>query len=160
MSDELFLAWVAGFFDGEGSVIVEYSKSPESVRGWRTRLLATITQTSVPCLELIQSKLGGTVKVSDHRTPETRRWAVQYVLAYSNQEAHDFLKAIAPYVVVKKEQIELALTYPLYDQRGKKYGNKGNPLPEDIWQYRISIRDKLRSIRAGMKTPARVRFDA
>lgn len=160
MQNELFLAWVAGFFDGEGCVIVEYSKSAKSSRGWRTRLLATITQTSTPCLELIQSKLGGTLKVSDHRTPETRRWAVQYVLAYNNQEAHDFLKAIAPYVVVKKEQVELALQYPLYDTRGKKYGNKGNPLPESVWQHRLSIRDGLRGIRAGMKTAARVRFDA
>jgi hypothetical protein len=160
MSDELFLAWVAGFFDGEGSVIVEYSKSAKSARGWRTRLLATVTQTSTPCLELIQSKLGGTVKVSDHRTAETRRWAVQYVLAYSNQEAYDFLKAISPYVVVKKEQVDLALKYPLYDARGKKYGNKGNPLPEKVWQHRLSIRDGLRNIRAGMKTPARVRLDA
>ena len=160
VEDKLFLAWVAGFFDGEGCVIVEYSKSAGSARGWRTRLLATVTQTSIPCLEKIQDKLGGTIKVSDNRTAETRRWAVQYTLTYSNQEAHNFLKAIAPYSVVKKEQIDLALTYPLYDATGKKYGNKSNPLPDDVWERRLTIRDELRGIRASMKTPARVRYDA
>jgi len=160
MPEELFLAWVAGFFDGEGSVIVEYSKSPESIRGWRTSLHATLTQTSLPCLELVQQKLGGTIKVSDNRTEDTRRWAVQYTWSVRNQHAIQFLKKIAPYSIVKKTQIDLALTYPMFDNRGKKYGNKGNPIPEDIWQQRIDIRSGLQKIRADMKTPARVRPNA
>ena len=160
MSDELFLAWVAGFFDGEGSVIVEYSKSPESYPGWRTSLHATLTQTSLPCLELVQSRLGGTVKTSDNRTADTRRWAVQYTWSVRNQNAIDFLKKIAPYSVVKKEQIELALTYPMFDSRGKKYGNKSNPIPDSVWQKRLEIREGLQSIRASMKTAAKVRCNA
>jgi hypothetical protein len=160
VSDELFLAWVAGFFDGEGSVIVEYSKSPESTRGWRTSLHATLTQTSLPCLELVQSRLGGTVKTSDNRTADTRRWAVQYTWSVRNQNAIEFLQKIEPYSVVKKEQINLALTYPMFDSRGKKYGNKGNPIPDDIWKKRLDIKDGLRSIRASMKTAAKVRHDA
>jgi hypothetical protein len=160
MSEELFLAWVAGFFDGEGCVIVEHSKSPDSTRGWRTSLHATLTQTSLPCLELVQSKLGGTIKVSDNRTADTRRWAVQYTWSVRNQNAIEFLRKILPYSIVKKEQIELAVTYPMFDSRGKKYGNIGNPIPEDVWQKRVEIKDRLRSIRASMKTPARVRSDA
>jgi len=160
MSDELFLAWVAGFFDGEGSVIVEYSKSPESNRGWRTSLHATLTQTSLPCLELVQSKLGGTIKVSDNRTADTRRWAVQYTWSVRNQNAIEFLQKIAPYSVVKKEQIKLALTYPMFDSRGKKYGNKSNPIPDHVWQKRMDIKEGLKAIRASMKTAAKVRCDA
>ena len=160
MTDELFLAWVAGFFDGEGSVIVEYSKSPESSRGWRMSLHATLTQTSLPCLELVQSRLGGTVKTSDNRTEETRRWAVQYTWSVRNQNAIEFLQKIAPYSVVKKTQIDLALTYPMFDGRGKKYGNKGNPIPDDVWQKRLDVKDGLKNIRASMKTAARVRHDA
>jgi hypothetical protein len=160
MQNELFLAWVAGFFDGEGCVIVEYSKSPESNRGWRTSLHATLTQTSLPCLELVQSRLGGTIKVSDNRTADTRRWAVQYTWSVRNHNAIEFLKKIVPYAVVKKEQIELALTYPMFDSRGKKYGNRGNPIPDNVWQKRIEIKDGLRNIRASMKTAARVRCDA
>lgn len=160
VSDEIFLAWVAGFFDGEGSVIVEYSKSPESSRGWRTSLHATLTQTSLPCLELVQAKLGGTIKTSDNRTADTRRWAVQYIWSVRNQNAIEFLQKIYPYSVVKKEQIGLALTYPMFDIRGKKYGNKSNPIPDDVWQKRIEIRDGLKGIRASMKTPAKVRHDA
>lgn len=160
MDEQIFLAWVAGFFDGEGSVIVEYSKSPDSIRGWRTSLHATLTQTSLPCLELVQQRLGGTIKTSDNRTADTRRWAIQYTWSVRNQDAIDFLRKIAPYSVVKKTQIDLALTYPMFDTAGKKYGNKSNPIPEDVWLRRIEIRDGLRNIRAEMKTPARVRGDA
>lgn len=160
MHDPLFLAWVAGFFDGEGSVVVEYSKSPRSSRGWRTSLYATLTQTSLPCLEHMQTYLGGTIKTSDHRSFKTRRWAVQYTWSLRNQKAIEFLKLIYPYSVVKKTQIKTALDYPMFDVLGKKYGNKSNPIPDDVWQKRIDIRDELKNIRASMKIPARVRYDA
>ena len=160
MSNELFLAWVSGFFDGEGSVIVEYSKSPECNYGWRTSLHATLTQTSLPCLELVQSNLGGTIKTSDNRTADTRRWAVQYTWSVRNQKALEFLQKIEPYSVVKKEQINLALTYPMFDSRGKKYGSVSNPIPAEVWQKRLDIRIGLKDIRASMKTAARVRYDA
>ena len=104
--------------------------------------------------------MGCTIKTSDNRTADTRRWAVQYTWSVRNQNAIDFLKKIAPYSVVKKEQINLALTYPMFDSRGKKYGNKGNPIPDSIWSKRMEIKDGLKSIRAAMKTAARVRCDA
>jgi len=71
----------------------------------------------------------------------------------------EFLRKIAPYSVVKKTQIELALKYPMFDSTGRKYGNTANPMPDDVWQQRLDIRDGLKAIRASMKTPARVRYD-
>ena len=160
MTREEFIIWTAGFFDGEGCVIVEHSKSAQSLRGWRTRLYASLTQTSVDCLERVEQHFGGAVKVSDNRTVQTRRWAVQYTWHVSNENAVNFLRIIQPYTVVKRTQIDLALQYPLYDAEGRKYGSLARPMPDDVWQKRIDIRDGLRNIRASMKTPATVRYDA
>lgn len=159
MQGELLLAWVAGFFDGEGSVIVEYSKSSASKRGWRTSLHATLTQTSLPCLELVQKHFGGSIKTSDTRREHASRWAVQYTWSVRNQSALEFLKKIRPYSVVKTEQIDLAVTYPMFDDNGKKYGNKGNPMPDTVWNRRMEIRGGLKDIRFRMKTPAKVLLD-
>jgi len=52
MLDPLFLAWAAGFFDGEGCVMVEMSKEKGCLHGYRTSLHTNVTQTSLPCLQL------------------------------------------------------------------------------------------------------------
>lgn len=154
--DDLLLAWVAGFFDGEGCVIVELSNMPACNRGKRTSLHATLTQTSTECLELVKQRFGGNVKVSDVRKENTRRWAVQYTWVVRNENALKFFAEILPYLVVKRSQVELALQYPMYAENGKKFGNASNPIPDNVWEKRLEIRAGLQEIRQSMKTAARV----
>jgi hypothetical protein len=154
MNDQLFLAWAAGFFDGEGCVMVEVSKEKNCKHGFRTSLHTTVTQTSLPCLQLYLEKFGGSITTSENKTPTGRRWAVQYRWIARNEEALVFLKAIEPYVIVKKEQVEAALKYPLYNETGKKYGGR-NPMPEEVMQARLALRTMLQDIRASMKTEAK-----
>lgn len=159
MNNELFLAWAAGFFDGEGSVIVEMSKEKACLHGFRTSLHANVTQTSLPCLQLLMERFGGGITTTEHRTPNSRRWAVQHRWTVRNELALQFLRAIEPYAVVKKEQIQAALKYPMYSPDGKKYGNSSNPIPDHVMQARLALRQCLKDICANMKTmakPARV----
>ena len=163
MQDQLFLAWAAGFFDGEGCVIVEISKEKGCRHGYRTSLHATVTQTSLPCLERYLVKFGGSIKTSDTRTPNGRRWSVQYTWVVRNEKAADFLRAIHPYAVVKHEQITAALKYPLTSPDGRKYGGVSNPIPDEVMVKRVAIAHELRNIRASMKVaakPAREKIDA
>lgn len=159
MDDKLFLAWAAGFFDGEGCVLVEMSKEKACLHGFRTALHATVTQTSLPCLQLYLERFGGAIATNEHTTPNGRRWAVQHRWSVRNEAALEFLTAIEPYVVVKKEQVLAALKYPLRSADGRKYGNRSNPIPDEVMQARVQLRTLLQNIRASMKTeakPARV----
>lgn len=153
--DSLFLAWAAGFFDGEGCVLVELSKERGCKHGFRTALHATVTQTSLPCLELFLERFGGIIVANENKTPNGRRWAVQYRWSVKNDDAIQFLKAIQPYCVVKKSQVDIAIKYPTKSQDGKKYGSKANPIPEDVMQARLEMRECLQRIRASMKTEAK-----
>lgn len=155
MKDELFLAWAAGFFDGEGSVIVELSKEKACLHGYRTSLHANVTQTSLPCLQLFMEHFGGSIVTTENRTPNGRRWSVQYRWVVRNENALAFLQEIAPYVIVKKEQVTVALQYPMRNAEGKKYGSSRNPLPDEVMQARLAVRTLLKDIRANMKTPAK-----
>ena len=155
MDNQLFLAWAAGFFDGEGCVMVEMSKSSACLHGFRTVLHVTVTQTSLPCLQLHLEKFGGAIVTSENRTPNGRRWAVQHRWVVRNEEALVFLRAIEPYAVVKKEQILAALKYQVCSPDGRKYGNKSNPIPEEVMQARVALRKMLQDIRASMKTLAK-----
>jgi hypothetical protein len=155
MNDQLFLAWAAGFFDGEGCVMVEKSKEIRCKHGFRTSLHATVTQTSKPCLELFLDKFGGSIITTETRGEHARRWSVQYRWVSRNEEALNFLRAIEPYVVVKKTQVCAALEYPLKNANGKMYGKPGNPIPDDVMYARLALRDLLQNIRSSMKTPAK-----
>jgi len=154
MAPDLVLAWAAGFFDGEGSVVVELSKSPKSLSGYRTSLHANVTQTSIPCLEIFVKYFGGSIKTYQFTSPNSTRWSVQYTWVVRNENAINFLKAIRPFSVVKALQIDEAVKYPLFSESGKKFGNKGNPLPNDIWEERLRIRLALQDLRAASKTKA------
>ncbi len=159
MKDQLFLAWAAGFFDGEGCVMVEISKEKGCLHGYRTSLHTTVTQTSLPCLQLFLEKFGGSISTSQNRTPNGRRWAVQHRWVARNETSLAFLKAIEPFVVVKKEQVQAALKYPMRSSDGRKYGNASNPIPDDVMQARVALRTMLQNIRSSMKTlanPAKV----
>ncbi len=159
MGNETFLAWAAGFFDGEGCVMIELSKEKGCRHGVRTSLHTTVTQTSLPCLQLFLEAFGGRIITSESRTPQGRRWAVQHRWVTRNEEAAEFLQKVKPYLVVKKEQAEIALTYPLRASNGRKYGNKSNPIPDEVMEARLAVRQMLKNIRADMKVlakPARV----
>jgi hypothetical protein len=154
MGKETFYAWAAGFFDGEGCVLIELSKEKACKHGYRTSLHATVTQTSVPCLELFLDEFGGSIVSSQNKTPNGRRWAVQYRWSVRNENALAFLKTIYPYAVVKREQIEVALKYQTHSKDGKKFGNKSNPIPDEVMKARLELRKLLQNIRASMKTEA------
>ena len=152
--DKLFLAWAAGFFDGEGCVMVEMSKEKGCLHGYRTSLHVTVTQTSLPCLQLYLENFGGSIVTTENRTPNGRRWAVQHRWVARNEIALGFLKAVEPFVVVKKSQVQAALKYPMRSPDGRKYGNASNPIPNEVMLARVSLRKLLQDIRADMKTLA------
>ena len=147
-----FLAWAAGFFDGEGCVLVEMSKSERSKNGKRFRLHATVTQTSLPCLEKYISAFGGKIVTNEYTTPNGRRWSVQHRWSVRDKEALAFLAAIHPYTVVKYDEITVALNYPVTTTQ--------NRLEDGVFEKRLAIRDTLKTIRSQRKTPAKVRENA
>jgi hypothetical protein len=149
MKTPVFLAWCAGFFDGEGCVLVEMSKSPRSIGGQRFRLHATVTQTSLPCLHKFQEEFGGSIVTSEYTTPRGRRWSVQYRWSVRDADAIAFLSAIHPYTVVKHDEISVAIQYPL--------NSRHNKLDEGVFEKRFDIRGKLQELKESRKTPAKVR---
>jgi hypothetical protein len=145
----IFLAWAAGFFDGEGCVLVEMSKSERSKGGKRFRLHATVTQTSLPCLDKYMSEFGGKIVTNEYTTPNGRRWSVQHRWSVRDKEALAFLAAIHPYTVVKYDEITVALNYPM--------STTHNKLDAGIFEKRLEIREQLKNIRANRKVPAKVK---
>ncbi len=152
LPSEVFLVWAAGFFDGEGTVLVQVAKSKSCRRGVRTMLSAAASQTSLPCLNMLKERFGGCISVTNRNGERNPRHSVAYIWSVRNKDAMAFLHAIYPYTVVKKEQIAVALTYPLSEPPNPATGHYRNSISDELHNQRLAIGQKLRDIRAAMKT--------
>lgn len=119
MDERDIVVWAAGFFDGEGCVGV-YVLPPSPVRKLhRVTLVVNAANTDRRPLELLK-RFGGTHFVSwKSGRPGQRivyRWQIQ------GQQAYLFLLAVLPYLVVKKEQAELAIKFWELPWRTKRQG--------------------------------------
>lgn len=100
------LGWVAGLFDGEGSVNLKfYANHPKCPRGsWS--LMACITNTHAPTILAVRDILGFGHVTCEAR-PAPRRsvydWKVQ------SRSAERFLRLVQHLLVTKSEQARLAL---------------------------------------------------
>jgi hypothetical protein len=107
-ADELFVAWAAGFFDGEGCISVS--------RTGRVQILAS--QTTAAPLIALQTGFGGTVSLHDRPDP---RHKAQWKWQGGSAVARNFLPAIRPYLRVKAAQADLAMELlTLHHGRGVK----------------------------------------
>lgn len=144
MSDELFLAWAAGFFDGEGCVLIS-----EKCNGTVYQLFVSVTQQDPAALYLFKQRFGGNVTPDKTATKgyERKRGDVLcWRWKTTSITAHSFLAAIEPYVVCKAEQVRIALTWPT---PGVQY--QGRKMPEEVRLGRRKIMHDLRRVRAASK---------
>lgn len=147
MDDKLFLAWAAGFFDGEGCVLVS-----ERLNKTVYQLFTTVTQQEPTALHLLKQRFGGNVTPDKTATSDsyTRKRGAILVWRWkaTSAEAYAFLQSIQPYVVVKAEQVRAALEFP---DVGVHFC-KSRPMPEDVRTARRAVMHTLRNIRAAQKT--------
>jgi hypothetical protein len=100
-----FVAWAAGFFDGEGCI-----SAGVGLIGGRTKthLLVVVSQTTPEPLLAIQRHWGGNIRDIQ---PTQRTWQHQWTWRIHGKAAGPFLRDIQPYLLVKRRHVDLALQY-------------------------------------------------
>lgn len=125
------IQYIAGFFDGEGYI---------GVKGGNN-LSVTLTNNHKGILEMIQLMFNGTLTAP--KLYGLKHGKEAWVLSFYGEKAKLFLEAICPCLVVKKNQAELALTYPLKEI--------GISLTDEMKQIRQSIMDQLKEMKQDYK---------
>ena len=111
------LAYIAGIIDGEGSIIAQRSTSKKGQLK-RYNIIVVVNMTDTSAIELIRALFGGRFYKYLPRRSERKaitRWQV------SGQEAEVILRAIKPYLLVKRAKAEVALRLLNIHPRGKRY---------------------------------------
>src|SRR5262245_40378584 len=117
MTTDIQLSWAAGFIDGEGTISA-YHVSKGRVRPREFLVWISAVNTDPRPLRILQTMFGGSIV----RTRIRKGWKDLFHWKLSHRAAANAISAIAPYLVCKREQADLALeTYVLLSVgRGKR----------------------------------------
>lgn len=136
--------YAAGFFDGEGSVMVE--RTAKQTKKWamidRYRVRATISNTDKQILILHQKCWGGTIEKMKKKTNHKQAWKW---IVWQNQ-TEQFLKEILPYCFIKTTRIELALK--IIDSYKGHIRGKHHPPDKEKDKQRFEWYSQIRKLNA------------
>ena len=131
---EFELGYIAGFLDGEGHITImrSYPSRARYKMGFHS-IQTVMANNKVKVLEWIQERIGGAIYCQENTDGSRGNRKTAYRLVLSGQKSREFLMTIAPYVILKGEQIALALEY-------LKLGHGTNPTA------RAAMCDRMRAL--------------
>lgn len=147
--EEIDFRWLAGFFDGEGSVGVYYRKPHNHSPNGEYFLRCQITQNNEPFIRWLASKTDGNVRYQPRPKNPTTSFGDAYVVYWTHRKAEKFLKLIAPYCIHKSE--EIALAFKFLNMKVSR-GTFSKNLPDDYFINLNAIKNafhKLKNVRNG-----------
>lgn len=133
---EVDKAYVAGFFDGEGSIQIT---RPRKSKGFT--LHVSVAQSESTTLDWLCTLWGGSV--SPHGRPGISVWRIH------TAAAERFLTDIEPYLRIKRKQAQLAIAF----QNGKRIGKRLTP--EYVAECE-AVRQQLRALHGNIGCRAAV----
>ena len=109
MGEKISIQYIAGFFDGEGGIYVTQKVDKRFGKDILVRnIRCQVTNGDIKVLKMIQQKYGGIIREKQRE----RNWKPAFYLEIASQkDILKFLQDIEPYLIVKKEQVKLAIQY-------------------------------------------------
>ena len=114
--DELDLAYIAGFFDGEGTITIHHRNSLDKINWYR--VCASISNTDISLLEYLKDLFGGHIstRIYGGNRKDMYQWQV------TSKDAVRFISVISPYLRQKSTQAEVSLEFEDTIHRGNVSG--------------------------------------
>jgi len=132
-------AYAAGLFDGEGHVGIVVAKNGRGEP--YHRLMVNVTNTNVEVIQWLFERYDGCIHnpryFANENWREAHRWTA------SDGTAMKFLTAISPYLIIKKEQAAIGISF----QQTKGRGGFGTPAPD--LDSREAMRKQISSLNRG-----------
>ena len=112
---EIELAYLAGFFDGEGSVVL-YPERRAKRGSWK--MIIEVRNVDKLSIELFHVAFGGSVKPILSENPN---WKDYWAWTCEARLAETALRAMLPYLRLKRERVLVALEYRSTVRQGRPY---------------------------------------
>ena len=138
-------AYAAGFFDGEGCVMIWRSTGGQVDTAGRRhhRLVISVSQTHIGPLEWLMKRFGGTISFTK-TTPDRPNFKDKWTWVLSNKRAAEFLRIIQPYLVLKAERVVIALKFQDTMMSPVSVGKRGwSKITPEKWDERETFRNEM-----------------
>lgn len=145
MITDIDAAYAAGFFDGEGAVMI-WRRTGERVdtAGRRYhRLVTRVRQVDRRPLDWLQARFGGSVQQAILPKAATG-WRPSWDWCLSNRLAVEFLQRVRPFLVLKRDRVDVALRFQATMGLNVTVGRKGwTAITPELWEQREQLRAEL-----------------
>jgi len=138
VTDCEFLAYVAGFVDGEGCISLTLKRNKDY---FTVHVKIIIANTNFAIIKLLKEKFGGYI---GHQKGVANKRTV-YNLQLSYNRAIVFLEKIYPYLIIKRKQAELAFEFYKLIQQGKKLGFKSESWKK-LGKEKLQLKEKMHQL--------------
>jgi hypothetical protein len=141
---EMTLAYLGGFFDGEGCIHLAKQTFKDPMRRATFRMRLVIGQNNLEILEYFAQEVGVTGKI--HRIARTRAQNRQcYALIFDGATAFEVLRKLLPYLRRKLPEALVALEYEQSCAVHVHPGRRG--IDPNDWALRARFYRKLRAMK-------------
>lgn len=150
MENNSEIAWAAGFIDGEGTICIQRRTREKRNREYAVAL--TAENTDPAALLLLMKLFGGYVYQRSIR--RKHHFGKRPIFSWKAHRGNigSVLKALLPYLILKKPQAELALAFERMKQRRQPgIGSRGCPFEAEEIAWRESIYLQMRELNKGPK---------
>jgi len=103
------LPYIAGFFDGDGCVMICRRHNKETSKRMIYDLFLTFTNRNKRFLKCLQHILGA--GAITRRIFKNTKWNTSYMLVLASKKAEAILKKLLPYLIIKRSRAELGLDF-------------------------------------------------
>ena len=134
------LAYVAGLFDGEGTVTISCYNASRYGGRRREILMVLLSSTDYSIIDYLRGIFGGSLTITGahNNHKEIYRWTL------SARMAADFIYRILPYLRIKKEHALLGLEW---QATIREVGNQHTqPLPDEVREWRDFYISRIREL--------------
>jgi len=132
------LAYIAGFFEGEGCVLIQRRKTSKTVHKILHFLHIEISQVDVKPLLKIQKVFGG--RIYYDKRLRINKWII------TNTNAANFLKKIDKFLITKKKESYTAIKFSKLIRKNGKSG-RGHGITNLEFKKREALYWKLRELK-------------
>ena len=155
-----FYAYLAGYFDGEGSVYIyknddarykdkEYMQGRGNV-GIKYGLRWKLTNTNLESLEYVKARIGGSIDFYHDTRRNEDNPKNQYTLNLYADKAMKVLQKTLPYLIIKREVALEGVKFQLHLNNSKEiHGGTGYKVPQEEMKWREEQRQLLKAINKG-----------
>jgi len=116
-------AYIAGFFDADGCITISKRKSASKLFINDYQIVFLIVNTDTNIIEWLKNVIGAGTSYILGKNSYNKNWRPCHRYQLTGEKARKLLNEIYPYLIIKKDRVQMALNMPMTRAKGRSGKN-------------------------------------